>query len=274
MPHGDAVSKDGSVIVAHYTDLQSEEKRLREGSSRIEFERTKELLRRFLPPAPATVLDVGGGPGAYAEWFARSGYRVHLIDLVPLHVEQALRLAADSDAPFTAEVADARRLPVFDGAYDVVLLFGPLYHLVERGDRLAALREAKRVARAGGLIAAAAISRLASVLDGIVSGHIFDERFRRIVQRDLASGQHRNEALEPAWFTTAFFHAPSELRDEFVEAGCDVEGIFGVEGPAWFRPELWDDPANREALLWAARMIEEDADGTALSAHLLAIARA
>jgi 2-polyprenyl-3-methyl-5-hydroxy-6-metoxy-1,4-benzoquinol methylase len=54
--------------------------RLLGGSSRIEFARTKELLGRSLPPPPAAILDVGGGPGRYAAWLAESGYSVHLID--------------------------------------------------------------------------------------------------------------------------------------------------------------------------------------------------
>jgi 2-polyprenyl-3-methyl-5-hydroxy-6-metoxy-1,4-benzoquinol methylase len=44
---------------------------------------------RYLPPSPADVLDVGGGPGVYASRLAHAGYRVNLIDLLPLHVEQA-----------------------------------------------------------------------------------------------------------------------------------------------------------------------------------------
>lgn len=42
----------------------------------LELARTRELLRRYLPPAPARVLDVGGGPGTYARWLAADGYTV------------------------------------------------------------------------------------------------------------------------------------------------------------------------------------------------------
>ena len=34
----------------------------------IEFERTKEIILRFLPPGPAVVADIGGGPGRYTAW--------------------------------------------------------------------------------------------------------------------------------------------------------------------------------------------------------------
>ncbi len=53
---------------------------------------------------------------------------------------------------------------------DAVLLLGPLYHLPERADRLAALAEARRVLRPGGVVFAAAISRFASMLDGLFTG--------------------------------------------------------------------------------------------------------
>jgi len=61
-------------ILAHY-QRGVELERLAGGSSRIEFERTKELLERHLPQIPARVLDVGGGPGAYATWLAERGSR-------------------------------------------------------------------------------------------------------------------------------------------------------------------------------------------------------
>lgn len=51
-----------------YYESGAELDRVGQGYSRIEFARTKELLERHLPAPPARVLDVGGGPGAYAEW--------------------------------------------------------------------------------------------------------------------------------------------------------------------------------------------------------------
>ena len=50
-------------MVAHYADGY-EEARLTRGAGQIERDRTQELLRRFLPSAPAVVLDVGGGGDA------------------------------------------------------------------------------------------------------------------------------------------------------------------------------------------------------------------
>src|SRR5262245_28966272 len=80
--------------------------------ARLEGERTRELLRRYLPPPPAYVLDVGGAEGAYALPLARIGYRVHLIDPVHRHVAAArAKSEAQSETPLAqANVGDARDL--------------------------------------------------------------------------------------------------------------------------------------------------------------------
>lgn len=53
-------------VRAHYEVEQKEEERLSRGPGRSEFLRTLELLGRFLPPPPPSIIDVGGGAGAYA----------------------------------------------------------------------------------------------------------------------------------------------------------------------------------------------------------------
>jgi ubiquinone/menaquinone biosynthesis C-methylase UbiE len=248
-----------------------ERDRLAQGYSRIEFERTKELLERHLPAPPARVLDVGGGPGVYAEWLAESRYEVRLLDGSPLHVDQALKR---SQGRFAAAEGDARSLDELDASYDAVLLLGPLYHLTERDDRLAALREAGRVLRSGGVVAAAAISRFASLLDGLYGGYLSDPRFWPIVERDLVDGQHRSPpGIDAPAFTTAYFHRPEDLRAELEEAAFRVDGVFGVEGPGWLVADRWEDEHARENILRVARTIEQEPSVVGASSHLLAVGR-
>src|SRR5688500_13526762 len=128
---------DHSAIRAHYEAGAEEGRLITNGERGLELVRTLELLERFLPSAPARILDVGGGPGVYAGILAKQGYDVCLLDLVPFHVEQAeAASAAQPDAAFEARLGDARDLPDADDSCDAVLLLGPLYHLTAREDRL------------------------------------------------------------------------------------------------------------------------------------------
>jgi ubiquinone/menaquinone biosynthesis C-methylase UbiE len=214
----------------------------------------------------------------YALPLAREGYSVHLIDPVPLHVDQAREASAlQRDAPLTsAEVGDARRLAWDDDSVEAVLLLGPLYHLTSREDRLKALREAYRVVRPGGVVAAAAISRFASTYDGLLRGFLEDPGFEEVVERDVREGQHRNPTGRLKWFTTAYFHHPEELRDEVIEAGFVVETLVGIEGPGWVLPDLdsWlKDPPRRSRLLEAVRRVEKEPSLLGASAHILLVGR-
>ena len=109
----------------------------------IEFARTQEIILRHLSSPPCTVLDVGGGPGAYACWLASLGYRVVLVDAVPLHVQQARAASArQPHAPVAnCRLGDARRLEEADASARAVLLMGPLYHLTERPESLVVGRQ-------------------------------------------------------------------------------------------------------------------------------------
>lgn len=257
------------IPLAEHYGTGYEQDRLGKGTSAIEFARTKELLQRFLPPPPAAVLDVGGGPGAYATWLADLGYRVHLIDAVALHVEQATKASAGR---FTTALGDARDLPE-DSSWDAVLMLGPLYHLTDRADRIRALQEGKRVLKPGGVLAAAAISRFVSLLDGLVNGWLGDPSFDAIVERDLAEGQHRNPTNRVEWFTTAYFHHPDELREEVEEVGLTFQAIFGIEGPGWLLQDKVEQPDVRERVLRVAEAVETEPTLVGASGHLFVVAR-
>ena len=261
-------------VQAHY-GLGVERDRLGEGRGLLELVRTQEVLARVLPAPPATVLDVGGASGAHALPLARRGYDVHLLDPVPIHVEQARAAAAALLG--SAEVGDARDLPWPAGSVDAVLLLGPLYHLTDAADRRRALEEARRVLRLGGVLVAAAISRFASTHDGLRTGWLAERGFEAMVERDVAEGQHRNPTDRPEWFTTAYFHRPEELRDEVAAAGLELVELVAVEGPAGVvaDPAPWlEDPERRELLLHAIRRVESEPSLLGASDHLLAVARA
>ena len=257
--------------VTAYYDQDGEDERLLVGSGPLEFERIKRLLARFLEPA-SRVADIGGGTGRYAEWLVEGGHTVELVDPMPLHVERARARAAGR---FTARVGEARELPFEDGAFDAVLLLGPLYHLERRDERVAALVEAARVCRPGGLVAATAISRLAPLLGTVRSGTIFDPAVLVNVRDEGRGGTRVPPERRTGLFPRAYFHLPEELREEMHAARLESRGLFGVQGPAWLCDEFvarWDDPASRERILEIAAELEQDQHVVALSPHLLAVA--
>jgi SAM-dependent methyltransferase len=262
------------AILRYYTELGAEDERIRSGLNELELLRTREIVRRFLPEGPLRLLDVGGASGVHAEWLLDDGHTVDLIDPVPLHVQQAHERIGINDR-FSAAVGDGRSVPVEDNVYDAVLLFGPLYHLSSRDDRLAVWREARRLCRSKGLIFGAAISRFASLFSGLASDSIFDPTFRSIVVQDLEDGQHRNPSSSQDWFTTAFFSHPDELVAEAEDAGVSVEAILGVEGIAAWIPRLersWDDPQRRQVIIESARQIESEPTLLGLGPHLMLVA--
>jgi ubiquinone/menaquinone biosynthesis C-methylase UbiE len=263
--------------IAAYYETAPEESRLEQGAFQLEELRTREIIERFLPAPPTTVLDVGGAAGAYAFFLADKGYTVRLIDPVERLVNVARLRNKSAARPLAAcDVGDARTIPAPDASASAVLLLGPLYHLVDAAERRRALREAARVLQPGGALFAAAISRCASALDGLARELFEDQRFGAIVERDLRDGVHRNDTDRADYFTTAYFHRPEELRAEVESAGLAVEGVFGLEGPGWILPDLaerWNDPRRRASLLHVARLLELEPTAIGFSAHMLAVAR-
>lgn len=263
--------------IAEFYRLAPEEDRLERGPSLLEAIRTRELIQRHAPAAPATVVDIGGAAGAYALWLAEEGYTVHLLDAVPRLVAEARRRSATRARPLAScEVGDARTTKFPDATADVVFLLGPLYHLTTTADRARALVEAARVLKPGGLLFAAAISRWASALDGLVRDLFQDSEFAAIVEEDVREGQHRNPTGRLDYFTTAYFHRPEDFRSEVLDAGLLVDGVFGIEGPGWLLPDVQvrlEDARRRADLLRVARMFESEPSLLGISAHLLLVGR-
>lgn len=288
------MGKDSQHDAMHqYYELGKEADRLSStGAGRLEFERTQEIVLRHLPEPPATIADIGGGPGRYALWLAGLGYRVVHRDLVPLHVEQvraavagsraavagshaaagAQALVAGPAANVDSAIGDARSLDLGDASVDAILLLGPLYHLTRRAARVQALREAGRVVRPGGPVFAAAISRWAPRLDGILRLRLYDQNPD---VGDLVATLERTGVMPPLLpgGFTGFTHRPGQLRAEFVSAGLDVADLVCVEGAACMLKDLDDRPADERAwqvVLDAARAHERVPELMGLGPHLLA----
>jgi ubiquinone/menaquinone biosynthesis C-methylase UbiE len=270
-------NKDTSLAqqIIDYYNKYDETGRLKSDIGPLEQKRTQELVQRYLPPPPVEVLDVGGAHGSYSFWLAGLGYRVHLIDIVPLHIERAQEAAMQPGSPQLASlrVGDARDLPFQENTADAILMHGPLYHLPEKKDRLQALCEAQRVLRPGGVLLAFAITRYAGLIYGLLNGHVFDPAYHRMIRDEIQTGRRVDP---PEWaftFPNAYFHHPNELKAELEETGLAHECTLGILGPAWMVPDLeasWADPDRQQVILDIARLTENE---PVLGPRLMAVGR-
>jgi S-adenosylmethionine-dependent methyltransferase len=218
------------AIVRCY-DRQPEREWRRLERHRTEFAVTMRALAERLPPPPAQVLDCGGGPGRYAIELAQRGYAVTLFDLSA----GCLRLAREKAAGAGVTLAgceqgtatDLSRFP--DDAFDAVLLMGPLYHLLEEGERRRALVEARRVLKPGGLLFAALISRYASPRWAAAHEPTWLLEYPEIVETVLATGVLPPRGESDTEFV-AYFARPGEVGPLCRDAGFEVVTILGVEG--------------------------------------------
>ncbi len=265
---------DAEILAFYERGL--EQGRLAAGGQRIEFLRVWDLLQRQLPKSPARILDVGGGAGVYALPLAAAGYEVHLVDPVPLHVEQAAAASRAAAVPLAGvAVGDARELDASADSMDAALLLGPLYHLTVRDDRIAALREARRVVRPGGVVVAKALSRFYPLFENIARGTPVQRDDAEWTATFLGDGQYRNHGGDPELFTTSYFHLPDEFADEVRAAGLVLNDLVAASGVTKLLPEFTerlDEPAQRARVLTVLRLLESEPSLLGMSQNFVAIA--
>lgn len=261
--------------VLNYYENSEEVNRLKRIESELEMFRTRDILSRYLPPAPAVILDVGGGPAVHSFWLAAQHYEVHLVDIVPIHIEQAYAAEKSESKLASIILGDARELKFADASVDAVVMLGPLYHLTRRSDRIKALSEAYRVLRPGGLLLAGAISRYIPIVK-VLTRDLLNERTMSVASQTACTGQHRPDP-DLDFFTTAFFHHPSGLEKEIKLVGFRRCITLAVEGPARLLgeqfSERWAQPQMRQWILDTTRNLEADRSLLGVSGHMISIAR-
>lgn len=137
----------------NYYNNYDEDGRLLSQHGQVEYITTQKYIHECLRDTPdATVLEVGAGTGRYSVSLAREGYRVTAVELIRHNIE-ILESKLDGTEYITVlqgNAVDLSALP--DGAFDVTLLLGPMYHLYTREEKIRALSEAVRVTKQRGYI--------------------------------------------------------------------------------------------------------------------------
>jgi ubiquinone/menaquinone biosynthesis C-methylase UbiE len=131
---------------------------------RYELEPFIHQFGQFSRTSGQDVLEIGVGVGTDHVQFARSGARLHGIDLTDRGVELVRQRLALEELTSDLRVADAESLPFADASFDVVYSWGVLHHTP---DTPRAMAEAVRVLRPGGRLCVMVYARHAWVSYGL-----------------------------------------------------------------------------------------------------------
>lgn len=252
------MEKTKKEIIDNYESFD-EDSRLRSPFGILEEAHSKNMISRYLKQPSMAIYDIGAGTGPYSVWLAGLGHRVHFSDIVPKHVQLLKKRYAGAAGVTSISEEDARKLSYDDGVADLIILNGPLYHLVEREDRLKVLNECRRILTPGGTLLSFTISRFAGLHYAVGSGEIFTNDYYDMVKGELATGIRENSLRKNKTFIRAYFHLLSEIESEYTDAGLTVEKSFGVAGPATNMPgleQVVNDPEKKKRLVEVAEMME------------------
>lgn len=214
------------MINTFYDGYYEDSRLSRSRHGQLEYLTTMHFIHRFLP-REGSVLELGAGTGRYSVALAREGHPVTAVELAERNLALLRQNAAGLDN-LTALQGDAVDLSRFaDGSFDLTLSFGPMYHLYEDAERAAALREAVRVTKPGGVILTAFLSVHAVLWDNYLQGNLaeglaenFDEHYRvrhfqdqLFTAYDIPEFEALFDGLPVTRVTTAAADGPLELAE-------------------------------------------------------------
>lgn len=168
----------------NYYENYDENSRLERRRGQVEFLTTVHYIEKYLKDG-MKILEIGAGTGRYSHFFARNGYKVDAVELIEHNIEIFKANTKDGEK-VNIQQGDAVDLKnIKDDEYDITLLLGPMYHLYTDVDRKAAISEAIRVTKKGGLVFAAYCNNDMTVYQFcFCRGNIFNERYKNLIDFD------------------------------------------------------------------------------------------
>ncbi len=167
------MSKRIEIISGFYNEVNEDVRLNKSRQGQLEFFTTMAYIRRYAGSG-ARILEIGAGTGRYSIALAREGYNVTAVELVERNLE-VLRQNGGDLSNLTAHQGDALDLSRFaDDSFDIVLSFGPMYHLYEAADVHRALDEAIRVTKPGGVVLTAFLSVYAILFNNYLNQSLKD----------------------------------------------------------------------------------------------------
>ncbi len=210
--------KDDEELTKKTYELFNEDIRLsRSKAARVEFLTTVRYIEKYLRPG-GRILDIGAGAGEYSLYFAEKGHEVCALELAEANIAAFKRKMKEwhSIELSQGNAMDLSRYA--DKSFDIVLLFGPLYHLRKQGDRQRCIAQAKRVCKDDGFLFFSFISN-----DMVVVTELsHNEKF-------LSGDTYEPESFKVKDFPFVFFTV-EQCRDMLAEGEIDIIHEIACDG--------------------------------------------
>lgn len=210
----------------------NEEKRLNSSNaSSVEFITTTNFIDKYLKKE-SKILDIGAATGAYSLHYAEKGYDVTSIEPVKRNVD-ILEAKITEDMNIKVYQGNALDLSYLeDNSFDVVLCFGPLYHLKSDEDKLRVINESKRVCKKDGKILFAYLS----------NDMVFvTETFIYNTANHLLGDEYDKESFKLVDETPFCFMTVGKMEELMIESNLNKVTHFAADGLA----ELMADKINK-----------------------------
>ena len=259
---GIVFSDDVDLVQEVYRRVNEDSRLNKSQAARVEFLTTVRYIEKYLIPG-TKILDVGAGAGEYSLYFARKGYQVSALELADANIA-AFRAKMTDDNPIDLVQGNALDLSRYDSdSFDVVLLFGPLYHLHEEADKLRCIEEAKRVCKPNGKIFFAFISNDMVILT-----------MQQCQEDYLMNGDYNKETFRLDDFPFVF-HTPDHCRELLGKAGIQICHEVASDGASELLQDLVNslDEASYQQYLRYHFYICEKPEFLGMSNHLLFVGR-
>lgn len=137
-----------NIVINHYNNYD-EDTRFDCKCKNVEFLTTMKYIENFAQKG-CKILEVGAGTGKYSIALAKMGYDVTAVDLTERNIN-ILKENSKGITNLKSFVGDALSLPFDDNEFDIVLNFGPMYHLYTKENKAQAISETIRVCKEDGI---------------------------------------------------------------------------------------------------------------------------
>lgn len=238
-----------SGFMDYYNNYNEEIRTKRSRVHTIEFMTNVELIKRHIS-SKSNILDVGAGTGVYSFYFAEQGHTVEALDIVPKHVDEMRVKKSDlkSDLNINVDLGNALDLSQYDNEmFDIVICFGPIYHLRSIEERERCIKECRRVLKKGGYLAVAYLNKNFIVPRSFMSDA---NPLKESDINDLFNSGNVLSKEEKDFLSIAHFDTPSEIEGLIKNQKMKVSLHGGAEGISPFISDKINNLSDDDYKLW------------------------